>query len=559
MHYRLTLLLCVLLSCWCAAQTSSPDKPVGFTVQGRVLQDPGGQPLRKVDIQLNPRDAQKGEQYSATTDAEGKFKLENVLPGRYGVILERLGFVQPGRRSRFGTPLELKSGDDGKDVVLRMQAAGVITGKIVDSDGDPVPNVTVQAARAGSRTARDTHDAGYGSTNDLGEYRIAGLRPGGYLITATPLEHLRPKPKAKDPSAVEVSYVRTYYPGTTDKSQAVPLDLHPGDETPVSLTLLSSPTFVIRGTVAKPPGARVAQMMLRTGDNREMQPNQSPQGEDGAFEFRGLLPGSYSAYLITVDISTLQNEQRNVPQMQVVRLGQNLEITNANLEGLHLVPDAAGQIRGQFHLEKGKKIDWTQLAVVLTPNDSSSSELSIESLQAGLTVARVKSDGSFEMKTVPAGTYRLAITSNSSDLRDYFTKAVTLDGRDVADSGFAVSGGTYSLDVVVSAAGATIEGTVVDTNGQPVPGATVVGAPNGESRKRFDLFGQEASDAQGHFTLRGLNPGEYTVMAWEELEDNARDPEFVKLYEDRGEKVQLDEGVKKNVVVKVISATDESP
>jgi hypothetical protein len=249
----------------------------------------------------------------------------------------------------------------------------------------------------------------------------------------------------------------------------------------------------------------------------------------------------------------------NPPQMQVVPLSPSFEITNASLEGLHLVPEAAGQIRGQFRIDRGQKIAWTQLAVMLTPIDSFSAQFSVNSLQAGLTVARVKSDGSFEMKTVPAGTYRLAITSNSNNLQDYFTKAVNLDGKDVADSGFAVSGGNYSLEVVVSAAGATIEGKVVDAKGQPVPGATVVGAPNGESRKRFDLYGQETTDPQGHFTLRGLNPGEYTVMAWEDLEDNPRDPEVVKLYEDRGEKIRLNEGAHQSIVVKVIAETDGTP
>jgi protocatechuate 3,4-dioxygenase beta subunit len=562
MKFRWTLLLSLLLSLCCAAQTTSPDKPVSFTVTGHVLQDPGGQPLRKVDVQLNPRNGQSSDTYSATTDAEGKFQIENVVPGGYGVTLDRLGFVQPGHRSRLGSPLDLKSKDDAKDIVLHMQAAAVITGKIVDSDGDPIRGVNVQATRAGSRNPRDSHDMAYDNTNDLGEYRVAGLRPGPYLVSATAAGNLPAfKSKTKDPAAGEITYIPTYYPGTADKSQAVPIDLHPGDETPISFTLLTSPTFVVRGTVAKPPGAKFAQIMLRSSENPEMRPGgQEPLREDGVFEFRGLLPGRYSALLMVVDLSALQKGQtNNAPQMQVVPLSPGFEITNTSLEGLHLVPEAAGQIRGQFRIDKGQKIDWSQLVVMLTPIDSFSAQFSVASLQAGLTVSRVKSDGSFEMKTVPGGTYRLAITSNSNNLQDYFTKAVNLDGKDVGDSGFVVSGGNYSLEVVVSAAGATIEGKVVDAKGQPVPGATVVGAPNGESRKRFDLYGQETTDPQGHFTLRGLNPGEYTVMAWEDLEDNPRDPEVVKLYEDRGEKVQLDEGARKSVVVKVIPEDDNNP
>jgi len=208
MCYRPALLLCIL-SCSCVAQTTSSDKP-GFTVTGHVLQDPSGQLLRKVDVQLNPRNGQSSDAYSATTDAEGKFQIENVLPGRYGVTLDRLGFVQPGHHSRLGSPLELKSKDDANDIVLHMQAAAVITGKIVDSDGDPIRGVSVQATRAGSRNPRDAHDTAYDNTNDLGEYRLAGLRPGPYLITATATGNFPAfKPKTKDPAAGEVAYIPT--------------------------------------------------------------------------------------------------------------------------------------------------------------------------------------------------------------------------------------------------------------------------------------------------------------------------------------------------------------
>jgi hypothetical protein len=122
-----------------------------------------------------------------------------------------------------------------------------------------------------------------------------------------------------------------------------------------------------------------------------------------------------------------------------------------------------------------------------------------------------------------------------------------------------VSGGTYSLDVVVSAEGATIEGTVVDEKGKPVSDATVVAAPDGERRKRLDVWGQDTTDAQGHFRLRGLISGDYTVLAWEDPEGNVRDPEFVRSFQDRGAKVQLEDGARKNISVTVIPALEETP
>jgi hypothetical protein len=251
-------------------------------------------------------------------------------------------------------------------------------------------------------------------------------------------------------------------------------------------------------------------------------------------------------------------QQNQTPQVQFMRLGQPLEITNANLDGLRLSAEAAGHVRGRIRMDQGSKIDWTQLSTILTPEDATET-FSQGGFPAGISSARVQSDGTFDVPNVPAGEYRLAITSNANNLQDYFTKAVNLEGKDVADSGFTVTGGSYALDVVISAEGANVDGTVVDAKGKPVADATVIAAPNGERRKRFDMFGQDTSDTQGHFKLRGLIPGEYTVLAWEEAEGNVRDPEFLSTYQDRGEKVKLDEGSRKTVSVKIIPASDDAP
>lgn len=88
------------------------------------------------------------------------------------------------------------------------------------------------------------------------------------------------------------------------------------------------------------------------------------------------------------------------------------------------------------------------------------------------------------------------VGATSNDVRDYITKSVNLDGRDVADSGFAVSPGAL-LDVVVSANGATIEGTVVGSKGKPVAFATVVDVPGADHRTRPDLYQQETTNERG--------------------------------------------------------------
>jgi len=289
MHGRLALLLCAVLAVGSFAQNPVPAKSP-FTVQGRVVPDPSAQPIRKGDVALTPRDARQSDPYSATSDAEGKFQIPSVKPGRYRVVLQRDGFLQTGDRR--GTSLTLTSAQDAHDLVFHMQAGATISGKIVDGDGDPMANVSVQAVRAGSRTGRFARHQGYASTNDLGEYRIANLRAGKYLVFANADGRRPPKANDSDAAKANLGYVPTYYPGTIDKSQAVPLEVRAGEETPVTITPLASPTFSIIGTLAKASGSRVfTQLLLRSGDDGPVK-DDVVVGEDGSFEIRELLPGS---------------------------------------------------------------------------------------------------------------------------------------------------------------------------------------------------------------------------------------------------------------------------
>jgi len=57
--------------------------------------------------------------------------------------------------------------------------------------------------------------------------------------------------------------------------------------------------------------------------------------------------------------------------------------------------------------------------------------------------------------------------------------------------------------------------------------------------------------------LRGLNPGKYTVLAFDDLEADIRQSEFLKSYDARGEHVKLDEGSRANIVVKLIASDED--
>jgi uncharacterized protein (DUF2141 family) len=544
----------ILVPIACAMRASPPEQASTPSIQGKVLQEPDGQPIRKANVQLSGRTGPTAAQYSAITDAQGQFRIDDVQPGQYVVVVEHPGFVQSVTGSR-RTTISVQPGSGKNDLILHMQAAAVIAGKIVDLDGDPMRDVSVTAARTGSMGAgRMSQDFGNGATNDLGEFRISDLRAGRYKITASPPQGSRqPNLKEGNIGKEQSIYLTTYYPGVLDGDQAIALEIQAGAETRINFGLLTGRAYRVSGSVTGVQSkSGMAQIMLQAKGSGASQTAPQGLGEGGRFEFTNVLPGTYAVRLMTV---TFEDGQ---PAFQMLRLGQPIEVSNANVEGLRLQPEVGGQVRGKFRMDADQKFDWTQLTVNLIPVEEHGAGIGWEGVMGLPTSSAVTADGTFELKNVPGGNYQLVVGARSKNLADYFTKTVTLDGRDVADSGFSVSSQTY-LDVVISANGANITGKVVDDNGQPIPNATVVDVPTAEHRTRPDLYQRDTTDESGHFSLRGLNPGKYTVFAFDDLQEDVRQPAFLKSYETRGEIVQLDEGTRKTVVLKLIPYDGKVP
>lgn len=534
---------CVFVVRFCASQTNPvKSQTTGVPVQGSVLLDPQHLPVKKASIQLLARSG-PGGQYSAVSDAEGRFVIDGVMPGRYLLQVEHPGLVAAGSRM-----VNILS-QGTSEVLVHMQPAAVITGTITDADGDPVRTVSVMATRVGGSHGWRGHDSGNGSTNDLGEFRIPDLRPGRYTVRATPNSDLPVLDSTKAARGEgHLVYVPTYYPGTVDPNQSAPVDAEPGQETPVNFEVLLSRAFTVTGDVLGLGSSDMAQIILNS-DNKEDQQQLQPGGK---FEFANLLPGSYRVQIMIVDLGKGQS-----PNMRVVGVNRNIEVTSEDVRDLHLQVDQGASVKGRFRVETGEPFDWTQLTVMLASSEGRSAWVSSNG-SAPPTFSTITKDGSFEMKTVPSGRYHLIVGARGSSdkLRDYFTKSVMLNGQDVGDSGFEVNSAT-DLEVVISAKGATIEGTVVDDKGNPVPSATVVDVPDSDRRLRLDLYEQDTTDERGHFSLRGLNPGSYTVLAFEDLEDSPQDPEFLTSYGSKGEKIAADEGTAKRIVLKLIPATSD--
>jgi protocatechuate 3,4-dioxygenase beta subunit len=460
--------------------------------------------------------------------------------------------------------ITVTTGQDLSGLVYKMESAGFITGKIVDADGDPVAGVVVQAMLKGKpQFGNDSMVTAYaflgslgavpglGTTNDLGEFRISGLRPGQYIVVARPTENLGPPPSASDKGhpRESVLFAATYYPGALDQKQASPLQVLPGTAASANFTLLTSRAYRVSGTIG---GVNQGgSIILISGNGR---PQQQSLKEGGKFDFPSLPPGTYAVQAFE------QPGEGSTSEPKMLRLPNPIVVTGSDLTDLILQPLAdGGTVSGRFRVDGQDAVDWKQMYVNLLPVTDSTPEpgettVMAVFVQAG-TSGALKEDGSFELKNVASGNYQLAVGATNTNYRDWYTKSVLLGGREVADPGFAVSSDT-TLDVMVSAKGPSIEGTVVDADGKPVPEAFVQTIPSSGKLGRPDCYQQTHSDVNGQFSLRGLNPGEFLVVALETPQSNPRNSDFFEKYATRGTKVELAEGEKKAVTVILFS--DES-
>ena len=531
-----------------------PDNPVAptglastrdlGTIEGVVLKSTTGQPLRRALITTQKMGASDSP-HTARTDSGGRFALRNLEPGEYNLWVNRDGYLGMGYGQEVpngpGKLLKLAPGEQKKDLVFRLIPTGAVIGRVYDEDGEPIGGVTVQAMRFTFFNGRRQLNPAMGtSTNDLGEYRLAGLPPDKYYVGAT---YDQPDPGGE---GAPEAYAPAYYPGTNDLDGAAQVEVQAGEETPVDFNLAPVPAVRVRGQIVSAalnrPGIGVNITLVRRqigGPNFQGQPSVNlPQG---AFEIRNVPPGSYTLMAQLWD----NGKQYNALEP--------LEVGSTDVEGITLQPTAGCEIRGRVRVEGAAGLGSTQGNAQVNLGGLQVSLQPLDPLPIGVQPATIEADGGFVLKDVPDGSYALNVCCLPQDA---YLKAARLGGDDVLDAALTLSQGRPAgpLEIAVSAAGGHIDG-VVQRDQKPFLGATVVLAPDANRRGQTRLYSAAVSDQQGHFALGSIPPGDYELFAWERVEEGGYvDPDFLRRYEGRGKTVHVDEGGKLKVDLELIPA-----
>ena len=435
----------------------------GAAVSGTVV-DQTGAPV--VGARVSERDVSQLLQLAdddklIKTDAKGRFTLAAVAAGTY-----RFHATHPKHAPGSSEPRAVNGIQPVAGVRIELAAGARLAGRVVGSDGAPVPWATV---RVGPRLSGGPGPADFGTrqatAGERGEFEIEGL-PRATLVALAMSEEAAS-------AAVEVDLA-----AVPDRRDLVlRLDVSGRIE---GVVVNSAGQPVAEAQVTAYPdlfaGASLQDFALRG-------PAVDASDGGGRFAFRGLPDGTYR-------LQASRSGAANPFSRRTTKA-----VTGAT--GVRLVVEREGRIRGRVQFEDGSAPALFSVAAGLAPP---------------LPVA--SSDGTFELTGVAPGTHDVHVRGPD------FAPAVV---RDVAvEPDRARDVGTIKVE-----RGRSVSGRVLGARGAPVAGATVVlgeqllGDGRALSASLMQSFGdqvgfrQTKSDGDGRYSIAGIGAARDLVIAAE--------------------------------------------
>ena len=288
-------------------------------IRGRLLTADTGTPVRRAQVRISGPDIMPK---TAVTDANGAYEFRDLPAGRFSINATKPGYVTMNfgqtRPYEPGKSIDLIEAQVLDKANITMPRGSAISGRIVDEFGEPVADAQVSALRsAWVNGRRRLQPAGrMAQTNDLGQYRIYGLAPGEYYVSATlrgggdvvMMDSVAATfvTRAVSPSGSEQptsGYAPTYFPGTPNGSDAQKIQLALGQEMtsgdfgllPVRLVKVSG---AVIGSDGRPVEGAMVQTLPRnageTGGPMFPLGGSARSDRNGQFTLNGVAPGEYT-------------------------------------------------------------------------------------------------------------------------------------------------------------------------------------------------------------------------------------------------------------------------
>ena len=553
-------------------------------IRGRVVSADTGSPVRRAQVRIAGPDI--GAK-TALTDTEGRVEFRELPAGRFTLTGTKSGFVsvQYGQTRPFesGTPIELAEAQVLERADIAMPRGSVISGRILDEFGDPVADAMVSAMRSTwSNGRRRLQSSGRTvQTNDLGQYRIYGLPPGDYYISAT----LRGGPEmmaaemamsmsmaaggggvaGAGPSASSPNsgYAPTYFPGTISGADAQKITLAVAQEAqstdfallPVRLAKVSGTVLTSEG---KPMDGAMINAMPRGGELGFFPiGNSARTDKNGNFTLNGLAPGDYTLQTRAMQIMTSGGGDTMVFSARITigdgpggdaEVGSTpISVSGEDVNNVIVVTAKGATATGRVTFEGGAKpTALTGIRITATPADN-------EGVILGGGAGTVKADGTFELKGL--GGTRIVRAAGLPP--GWMLKSVQLNGAEVTDAGVEFKPGeaVAGLDVVLTSQLTDVSGTVKGSDGQPAKDYTVVifsDEPQKWTAPMSRYVTGTRPNQEGRFQAKNLPPGGYYVIAVDYVAQGEwGDPELLQRLMAKASRFSLREGETKTLDLKM--------
>jgi hypothetical protein len=519
--------------CACVvAAASAAFAQSGGAVSGRVVDSMSAQPVAGAEVTLHGDEAFGGgptQTYVLETGSDGRFSVAGVAPGVYDPRPKKMGYT-----ARDFPAFTVENGKAVANIEMRLIPDGAIDGRVLDSDGDPMRCMSVQALQYRfARGRRQLVDILTAQTDDHGEYRLFHLPPGRYYLQATYWRGASFERRFNGGSFVcrsNWTWGPTFYPATGDVARAEEVTVAPGAELDgLDIRFASHQVYSISLNALNAGDRSVGFSLRSRPDGTEVRYTLTIDRD--RFQLKRVPAGSYTlTALAKSGARKLENCLYAKLPVDVKDDDQDVSLTFANC-----IP-----ITGKVRIEGSDDFEHSMTARFQTLDDGEDA------------VVNVKADGALEPTGLAQGRYRLSVSSRAG----VYLKAAWVGDQELPGKVIDVTNPVDPLTLSVEGKTGKIAGTVVDEAGKPVYNAEVTISRDGDD-DWDDRFYMARTKTDGKFELSGIVSGEYRAYAWVGARlDEPQDPEFRKPFEERGVMVKVDGKSAGSVMLKAIEVRE---
>jgi hypothetical protein len=484
------------------------------------------------------------------TDDHGIFVIHDVAAGKYRIACVKQGFSL----REFGAPRPLMPGDilvvnsaeEKGPLTIEITPSSRLSGRIVDLEKTPLARLHVELMQFKEfRGEWRLVVVGSRDTVSDGTYSFDSIAPGRYYIHTFPRAVVRARPKRSDARCAlgPKVYGAVYYPGVDAADSASALIVEEGLPTVVSdLVMEPRDSTCAVGTIVFPRGGAEDVRISVLEPDSVVQNTESiteivtiHPAED--FEISAIPAGPYLISLIPQNSADLY-QMHPVALMPTATDTLTLTVADKGRADLLLARERRD--------DEDHEIDFSQLVVQFRSRRVIDKVVDIHLDASGHGTQEGLPEDSFtvHLDGLPEHTYLKAIRVNGELLRD--TNEAFVSGTD----------GPTSMLLTLSNDGGSIDGIVVGDDPRRQLNATVILMAAQGGRDLSTPIKLASPDAAGHFTIGGIPPGEYSVLALGDLEwGSAYDPGLLSRYNSHATHVSLAGRYEQRITLHLIRAS----